>query len=340
MTTDLKVNVSNIVSGKSGNQINTSDGKLFVGTESFSDLTGTPDQNTALQSALDAKQNKLTAGENIEINNATNTISATDTKYTSGTGININQNAINNTGVLKLTQGTGIAISGTNDNLTITNTGSTGMTFVEHDDTLQGEGTTNKLLRVNSNLKGMQSIQGDAVVIGSLSETLPSVIATTSGAYLNGQGNNQARIQNGRLMGTTDGTNYHTYAYTDEIPDIPVIFRCVRLKANISQYGTIAETYTEGASHNCVIKVGNIFSKFASDFPTISGYSSPQISSVFGRIRHTSGTAWIRGPIIVSYYDAATGGDDDYISIYGSQETITTNMRLDATFMVEYIKNS
>lgn len=48
-----------------------------------------------VNSGLSGKQNKLTAGANIQINN--NTISATDTTYTAGTGISIVGNVISNT---------------------------------------------------------------------------------------------------------------------------------------------------------------------------------------------------------------------------------------------------
>lgn len=51
--------------------------------------------STATQNALNAKQNTLTPGSNIQING--NTISATDTTYTAGEGIRIDGTTITNT---------------------------------------------------------------------------------------------------------------------------------------------------------------------------------------------------------------------------------------------------
>lgn len=65
-------------------------------TSTFASLGGSPYDNSNLAAALNAKQDELTAGENIDITN--NVISATDTKYTAGTGISISDdNVISNT---------------------------------------------------------------------------------------------------------------------------------------------------------------------------------------------------------------------------------------------------
>ena len=62
--------------------------------------------STATQIALDAKQNKLTAGDNITLTG--DTISATDTTYTAGTNISISDdNAISVTGLTKASVGLG-----------------------------------------------------------------------------------------------------------------------------------------------------------------------------------------------------------------------------------------
>lgn len=58
------------------------------------------------------KQNKLTAGSNITINSS-NVISATDTTYTAGTGISINNGVISNTAPgITYTAGTGLDLTG------------------------------------------------------------------------------------------------------------------------------------------------------------------------------------------------------------------------------------
>lgn len=65
-------------------------------TAMWGDIEGTLSNQSDLQSALNAKQNTLTAGTNITINNGT--ISATDTTYTAGNAITIdsaNNNQIN-----------------------------------------------------------------------------------------------------------------------------------------------------------------------------------------------------------------------------------------------------
>lgn len=113
---------TNITIDETTNTINATDTKYTAGTniaisdENAISVTGltkasvglgnvdnTSDANkpisTATQSALDGKQNKLTAGANITISD-TNEISATDTKYTAGANISIsNANAIAVTGV-------------------------------------------------------------------------------------------------------------------------------------------------------------------------------------------------------------------------------------------------
>ena len=76
--------------------------KSTMGTDNHNLLSNRdlPDQHpisaiTGLQEALLEKQDVLTAGENIQIENGV--ISATDTTYTAGTGINIVGNVISNT---------------------------------------------------------------------------------------------------------------------------------------------------------------------------------------------------------------------------------------------------
>jgi hypothetical protein len=65
--------------------------------------------STATQAALNNKQNKLTAGTNIAINN--DTISATDTKYTAGTNIAISSDNVISATDTKYTAGTDITIA-------------------------------------------------------------------------------------------------------------------------------------------------------------------------------------------------------------------------------------
>lgn len=57
---------------------------------SWGDINGTLSNQTDLQNALNAKQDTLTAGTNVQINGTT--ISATDTTYTAGTNITIDAN--------------------------------------------------------------------------------------------------------------------------------------------------------------------------------------------------------------------------------------------------------
>lgn len=60
---------------------------------SWGDINGTLSNQTDLQNALNAKQDTLTAGTNVQINGTT--ISATDTTYTAGTNVSISaQNVI------------------------------------------------------------------------------------------------------------------------------------------------------------------------------------------------------------------------------------------------------
>ena len=62
----------------------------------WGDLVGSMSNQTDLMNALNAKQDNLTAGANVQINN--NTISATDTTYTAGTNVSISdQNVISAT---------------------------------------------------------------------------------------------------------------------------------------------------------------------------------------------------------------------------------------------------
>lgn len=80
----------------------TQETEIEVGGLAHADLSGRdlPDQHpvsaiTGLQEALLEKQDVLTAGENIQIENGV--ISATDTTYTAGTGISIENGVISNT---------------------------------------------------------------------------------------------------------------------------------------------------------------------------------------------------------------------------------------------------
>ena len=80
-----------------GTGISISDGVISNTQTSanWGNITGTLSNQTDLQNALNAKQETLTAGSNININ--AGTISATDTTYTAGTGININNGVISAT---------------------------------------------------------------------------------------------------------------------------------------------------------------------------------------------------------------------------------------------------
>lgn len=69
--------------------------ELFAAGTVWGSIDGTLSDQTDLQNALDAKQDVLTAGDNIQIEN--NVISATDTTYTAGTGISIENGVISNT---------------------------------------------------------------------------------------------------------------------------------------------------------------------------------------------------------------------------------------------------
>ena len=69
--------------------------ELFASGTVWGNITGDLSAQTDLQNALNAKQNVLTAGDNIQIEN--NVISATDTTYTAGTGISIVNGVISNT---------------------------------------------------------------------------------------------------------------------------------------------------------------------------------------------------------------------------------------------------
>ena len=69
----------------------TSEGSVVISSTNRSaewgNISGTLSDQIDLQTALNAKQNNLTAGENISITN--NTISATDTTYTAGNGLSL-----------------------------------------------------------------------------------------------------------------------------------------------------------------------------------------------------------------------------------------------------------
>lgn len=69
--------------------------ELFAAGTTWGSITGTLSNQTDLQNALNSKQDVLTAGNNIQIEN--NVISATDTTYTAGQGIDITNGVISNT---------------------------------------------------------------------------------------------------------------------------------------------------------------------------------------------------------------------------------------------------
>ena len=69
--------------------------KLVLTGADWGNITGDIENQTDLQNALNDKQDVLTAGDNIQIED--NVISATDTTYTAGEGISIENNVISNT---------------------------------------------------------------------------------------------------------------------------------------------------------------------------------------------------------------------------------------------------
>ena len=124
----------------------------------WGDITGTLSDQTDLQNALDAKQNELIPGNNIQING--DTISATDTTYTAGTGLELEDNefSVDTASVQeKLTAGSNITISGTTISATDTTyTAGSGLDldgteFSVDTDTIQGKLTAGSNVQINGN---------------------------------------------------------------------------------------------------------------------------------------------------------------------------------------------
>ena len=99
--------------------------------------------NFATKTELSAKQNLLTAGENISIttNNNTTTISATNTTYTAGENINISNGVISATNTT-YTAGTGIDIT----NGVISSTATSGLTEITASDVNSESATQGQVL--------------------------------------------------------------------------------------------------------------------------------------------------------------------------------------------------
>lgn len=97
----------------------------------WGNITGTLSDQTDLQSALNAKQDTLTAGTNITI--TSNTISATDTTYTGSDGITLTGTNFTNSGVRSVASGTtngtiSVNTGGTTADVAITGLGSAAYT--------------------------------------------------------------------------------------------------------------------------------------------------------------------------------------------------------------------
>ncbi len=108
---NIAISATNVISAT--DTIYTAGSNISIGDDNAISVTGVytssqVDEKLATKadaSSLDDKQDKLVAGSNITINEATNTISATDTKYTAGTNITISDaNAISVTGLYTNTQ--------------------------------------------------------------------------------------------------------------------------------------------------------------------------------------------------------------------------------------------
>ena len=92
------------------------DGVVAEATKATQDGNGDVISTTyAKATDLDNKQNKLTAGTNITINEATNTISSKDTTYTAGTNVSISDSNVISATDTTYTAGTNIAISAENE---------------------------------------------------------------------------------------------------------------------------------------------------------------------------------------------------------------------------------
>lgn len=97
----------------------------------WGNITGTLSDQTDLQSALNAKQDTLTAGTNITI--TSNTISATDTTYTGSDGITLTGTNFTNSGVRSVASGTtngtiSVNTGGTTADVAVTGLGSAAYT--------------------------------------------------------------------------------------------------------------------------------------------------------------------------------------------------------------------
>ena len=127
-----------------------------AGADEWGEITGNIADQTDLQNALNGKQNKLTAGSNITISG--DTISATDTTYIAGNGLNLNHGEFSvNTGTIqeKLTAGTNVDITGNTISATDTTyTAGTGLDlngteFSVDTDTIQSKLTAGSNIQIN-----------------------------------------------------------------------------------------------------------------------------------------------------------------------------------------------
>lgn len=124
----------------------------------WGNIEGTLSNQADLQSALNSKQDSLIAGDNIELDN--NTISATDTTYTAGSGLNLNgtQFSVDTSQIQpKLSAGSNIQING--DTISATDTtysaGSglnlNGTEFSVDTSTIQSKLTAGSNVQINGN---------------------------------------------------------------------------------------------------------------------------------------------------------------------------------------------
>ena len=124
----------------------------------WGNIEGTLSNQADLQSALNSKQDSLIAGDNIELDN--NTISATDTTYTAGSGLNLNgtQFSVDTSEIQpKLSAGNNIQING--DTISATDTtysaGSglnlNGTEFSVDTSTIQSKLTAGSNVQINGN---------------------------------------------------------------------------------------------------------------------------------------------------------------------------------------------
>lgn len=290
-------------------------GQIFAETDGTGSVNGWDALNDAvsnntsdisdLETAIDGKQDKLIAGANINIASDGKTISATDTTYTAGSGINISAQNVISTDAPEGFFTLPATVEGEGSEITANNTIGAKLDEVQvNGDTYQQTYSGKNLFNAAKAPDITNLVSGVAFDENTYTLSVPSSTSTSSGN----------RFAGFYVTSLQEGTTY-TISYLEYTGDIATGSRKILVRSYDGSTATALETLTSSKTHSFTVPVGSQRIEFFF-------YTTQGTTSTFSKIQLEEGST-------ATNYDPYVGGipapNPDYpqeIQIVTGEQTV------------------